>query len=225
MRTIHKPLGINMFGKPSKISHWLAKRQISKPQFEPEFVFPYSSNFDERKNQIIENLQSGLLLEDRATVIPWLYPQGLIDKFAEKINFRGDRTVFYLGNREIFSGLKVHLEVLCWVGNYSRPLARISSNLGQDQTGFTRMKEFESHLTSILGEPHVKQMDPYWNNKAGTISWQFGKVEVSIVGFDMHALRYTFDVSLIDDPNVKLDKIAIEEIKTKYGLTEEDLGK
>lgn len=214
-----------MFEKPSKISHWLAKRQISKPQIEPEFVFPYSTYFDEQKKQIVENLQYGLLLEDKGTIIPWLYPQGLIDKFSEKINYSGDRTVFYLGNREIFSGIKAHLEVLCWVGNYSRPLARISSNLGQDKSGFERMKEFESHLTSILGEPHVKEMDPYWNYEAGTISWQLGKVMVSIVGFDMHCLRYTFDISLIDDPNENLDKISLEEIKTKYGLTEEELGK
>lgn len=214
-----------MFEKPSKISHRLAKRQLVKLQTKPEFIFPYSTIIDDRKKQVIENLQSGLLLEDTGTIIPWLYPQGLCDEFSEKVVYSGDRTIFYLGNRKIFSGLELYLETLCWVGNYSRPLTRIYSNLGQDQFGLERMKEIESHLTSILGEPHVKKMDPYWNNETGTISWQLDKVQISIVGFDMHCLRYTFDISLIDDPNEYLDKQNLEKIKTKYGLTEEDSGK
>jgi hypothetical protein len=216
---------INLFQKPGRFSHWLAKRKINNSSFKLNFTFPYASDFQIKKKQIIGNLQSGILIENNDVLIPWLFPQGFLDRYSEKTLYQGDRTIFYLGEQNIFSGLKLHLEVLCWAGQYNRPFSRISSNLGQNTEGFELMESIEKHLMSVFGEPDIKKMDPYWDNKAGNISWNLGKVIISLSGFDMHCLRYSFDIYLVNDPNDDLNQKEIEEIKIKYGLSDEDLGK
>lgn len=190
------------------------------------FTFPYSSDKEIKRQQIWNNLQKGLLFEDKQTLIPWLTSFNQVDNFKEKCEDSGDRTEWYLGRRTVLGGYDGHFEIMKWdYLPWSNPFERVTSNLGYGKDGHHNFLLLIEHLKNLLGNPTKTDIEFESENfTEGSYEWKNGEVQIMVSGFDMHGSRYQLSIGLVRDRNEEhLNKI-IENIKAR-GFTEEELGK
>ncbi len=203
----------------------IASRLEKSEKLDNSFVFPYSSDKTIKRQQVWENLQKGILFEDKGILIPWLTPFNQVDNFKEKRHDSGDRTEWYLGKRTILSGYEGHFEVMKWVYlPWSNPITEISENIGHDFEGMKKFHYLNEYITNLLGEPTKIELEKFGSFDLGEIQWQNGLIKLSLVGIEHFNCRYSFSIGLLRDRNEEyLDK-AIEDLKAS-GLSEEELGK
>jgi hypothetical protein len=190
-----------------------------------DYTFPYSTDPDEKREQIWKNLQKGILLEDTLTFIPWLTQYKDIDKYAERRSERGDRTVWYLGERKILNGLSSQIEVLKWLPQpETSTFDQFYDNLGYDSDGQIRFHNRIDFFTELLGQPDKKEMEKFGSFDLGIVHWTRDKVRISAVGIEHFNCRYKLNIGLIDNSHDQDHNKAIDELRAQ-GWTEEDFGK
>ncbi len=195
----------------------------SEKKYSP--IFPYSEDPQERRSQVWENLQHGILLEDTSLFIPWATPYRKIGSVSEKTDKRADRTYWYLGKREILHGLECHVEILKWSTQPDiSPVDQISDNLGHDEEGYQRFLSRIEHLTRLLGEPTKKELTEVGRFYLGMVMWEMGKARITVTGVEVWNYRYNLKVGLIDNSHDRDHKKAMDELRAQ-GFTEEDFGK
>jgi hypothetical protein len=200
--------------------------RLDKPEkLDTTFVFPYSTDKELKRKQLIENLQKGLLLEDKGIFIPWLTPFNKVDSFKEQRRDSGDRTEWYLGKRPILDGYVGGPEIIMWMYlPWANPITEIKVDLSYDYQGMKNFHELKEHLIDRFGQPHTTDIHKWGDLDLGSIQWQFGKIKIDLVGIEHFAARYSFHIGLVRDRNDEYLKESIERMKAS-GLTEEELGK
>jgi hypothetical protein len=161
------------------------------------FIFPYSDDPLKKKEEVWQNLQNGLLLEDKGIFVPWALPFYGIEAVAEKRLERADRTEWYLGRRTILDGYEAGLELMRWkfIAD-DKPIKRLSENLGRDEQGFERFNYLRQYLTGLLGEPANVQLQKFGEADIGEIAWERGDITLTLVGIEHFDLRYTFNIGI-----------------------------
>ena len=166
--------------------------------FDAGFIFPYSSDKVEKRDQIWKNLKQGILLEDKNMLVPWLLPFGKLDIIKENRIDSGDRTNWYLGKRTILDGYEAHIEVMKWkFVPLNKPIKRISENLGRDEQGMKKFTFLKGHITGLLGDPTKSSVGKIGAFDTGEISWERGSVSISLVGIEHFDFRYTLNIGFI----------------------------
>ena len=187
------------------------------------YQFPYSTDVAVKRQQIWDNLQRGIMLEDRGIFLPWSTPYSELDRYKETRTDRGD--LWYLGHRRILDGLTCHMEVMKWITQpWSSTFDKFSESLGQDEAGFVRFKDRTKYLTHLLGEPTTREIEQFGSFDLGDITWRNNAVEISLVGIEIFSCRYSLNVGLIDNSHDRDHKKAMDELRAQ-GWTEEDFGK
>ena len=204
----------------------IVSRLNKTEKLDHSFILPYSSDKSIKRQQVWDNLQKGILFEDKRVLIPWLTPFNQVDKFKEKRSDRGDRTNWYLGNRKILDGYEGQLEVMKWMWlPWTNSFERLSGHLGFGKDGHHNFLLLIEHLKKLLGDPSKVDIEIENENfTEGSYEWANGEVKIRVSGFDMHGSRYRFDIGLIKNRNEEYFKKTIEELKAG-GLTDEELGK
>ena len=189
------------------------------------FIYPYSSNKSEKRIQIWDNMQKGILLEDKQILIPWQTPFNRLNNFKEKRRDSGDRTEWYLGKRTFIDGYVSDIEIMKWFWvPWSNPITRISNKIGFDYEGLENFIFLKEHITNLLGAPTITEIEKFGSFDLGHIIWQNKKVEISLVGIEIFNCRYSLNIGLIHDNNKEYFDNMIKDLKAG-GLSEEELGK
>ena len=203
-----------------------ASRFAKAEKLDDSFTFPYSSDKTIKRQQIWDNLQKGILFEDKQILIPWLTPFNRLDNFKEKRHDSGDRTSWYLGSRTVLDGYEGHFEIMKWMWlPWTNGFERVTAFLGFSKDGHHNFLSLISHLKDLLGDP--TKIDIEFENEyftEGSYEWENGEIKIRVSGLDMHGARYIFDIGLIKDRNEEYFNKTIEKLKAN-GLTEEELVK
>jgi hypothetical protein len=189
------------------------------------YIFPYSSSSNLKRQEVISNLQNGILLEDINKFIPWSTPFRELDSIAMKREDRSDRTMWYLGDRKIIGDMQCHAEICKW--SYQPDTStfdEITDNLGSDQNGYERFKHRISHLAALLGAPTNKNLQSFGQFEIGNVEWVYNNFHVVVSGVEIFNCRYSLSVGLIENSHNRDLAASVEEMK-RSGLTEEELGK
>lgn len=204
----------------------IVSRLDKTEKLDDSFAFPYSVDKLEKRKQVWNNLQRGLLFEDKQVLIPWLTPFNRLDNFNEKREDRGDRTLWYLGKRTVLDGYEGHFQAMKWIWlPWTNNFERVIEFIGFGKDGHNDFLRLVSHLKDLLGEPTKTEIE-YENENftEGSYEWENGEVKIRVSGFDMHGARYNLAIGLIRDKNEEYFNKIIEKLKAS-GLTDEELGK
>lgn len=167
------------------------------PSRKKDFIYPYSNDVQQKREEIWQNLQKGLLLEDKGIFISWLLPFAEMNSIAEQRRERADRTELYLGKHTILGGYEAHLEVMRWKYKPDEELIkRLSENLGQDSEGEQRFNYLRQYLTSLLGEPARMEIEKFGSSDIGVIIWEKGVIALTLVGIEHVSFKYTFHIGI-----------------------------
>ncbi|HEY4323394.1 MAG TPA: hypothetical protein VGN20_05390 [Mucilaginibacter sp.] len=160
------------------------------------FTFPYSTDEIEKRKQVWENLQKGILLEDKGILIRWGTPYYELDQLKEAKKFRADRTEWFLGKRTILAGYESNLEVLKWMWKEQNAVIKIDENLGFDEEGERKFNYLKTYLTDLLGKPSKMDIQKFGALDIGEIHWEYGIVSVYIIGIEHFNCRYSLHIGL-----------------------------
>lgn len=203
----------------------LISRLQPQSKLDTAFVYPYSNNKLQKRDEIWSNLQRGILLEDQQIMIHWETPFNQLDKYKQERRDSGDRTSWYFGKRPILDGYASHVETQMWVYlPWTYPVSQISENLGHDFEGNKNFLYLKDYFTELLGEPTKIELEKFGSFDLGEIRWENGKTRISLVGVEIFSCRYSLTIGLIRDRHQEYLDQAIERLKAR-GLTEEELGK
>jgi hypothetical protein len=160
------------------------------------FTFPYSADDLEKRKQIWDNLQKGVLFEDNGVLVRWGTPYANLDHLKESKKFRADRTEWYLGKRTIFDGYESNIEVLKWAWKEQDILTKVDENLGFDEEGERKFNYLKNYLTDLLGKPSKIEIEKFGDLDIGEVHWEYGLVSVYIIGIEHFNCRYSFHIGL-----------------------------
>ena len=173
-----------------------------KRQLDNSFVFPYSTDKRIKRKQIWDNLQKGLLLEDKQILIPWLTPYSELDHFAEQKKDSGDRTNWFLGQHKILDGTNSYIGVMKWLDiSNNEPFSRTDEFLGFDNEGNKKFLELKEKFTNLLGEPNYIQLEKFGNYDLGGIEWTNRKISIYLSGIEQFACKYRLYIGLKENEN------------------------
>ena len=161
-----------------------------------KFIFPYSPDKLEKRKQVWENLQKGVLFEDNGTLLIWGTPYIQLDQLKEGKKYRADRTEWYLGKRTILDGYESHLEVMKWNWKEQHVITKIDENLGFDEDGEKKFNHLKIYLSGLLGKPSKMDIGKFGMLDIGEVHWEFGLVSVYIIGIEHFNCRYSFHIGL-----------------------------
>lgn len=208
-----------------RIIRELISRIGGAPKLDSSYIYPYSQVDQIKRDEIWDNLQKGLLLEDKGILIPWETPFNQLYKYKEKRRDSGDRTEWYFGKRKILNGYESHLEAMMWMYlPWTNPLTEISEKIGTDYEGNKNFLDLKDRITNLLGKPTKVDLEKFGSFDIGVIEWVNKKVKISLVGIEMFNCRYSLNIGLIQDKNEDYLNQTIENLQAQ-GLSEEDLGK
>jgi len=162
-----------------------------------DFVYPYSVDEQIKREEIWNNLQRGILLEDKGILVPWGFPYFKMETIKEQKRERADRTEWNLGKRIILDGYEAQLETMRWKHiPDDNPLKRLTENLGYDEAGQERFNLLRNHLTGLLGEATKIQLQKFGSYDIGNISWEKDDIALTLVGIEHFNVRYTFNIGI-----------------------------
>lgn len=160
--------------------------------------FPYSKS--NTQNELIENLQLGVLLEDSNSFLDWNLSYAEIEKHCLKVIPSGDRTLYNFGEQRILNGLMIQLNSMKWMWTKnSVSFGSVNCELGQDFEGRKIAFEIIEHLKDQFGDPDTKDLE----NEEIKAAWHFGKIEIRVSSWCHFVTRYNFKLGLIKEPNWK----------------------
>jgi len=172
-------------------------RQISTSRkVNSSFTFPYSTDETEKRKQVWENLQKGVLFEDNGIFLRWGTTYTTLDQIKESKKFRADRTEWNLGKRTILYGYESNLEVLKWNWKEQEVITKIDENLGFDEEGEKKFNYLKVHLTDLLGKPSKMEIEKFGALDIGEVHWEYGLISVYIIGIEHFNCRYSFHIGL-----------------------------
>ena len=162
-----------------------------------DFIYPYSDDAQIKREEIWQNLQKGILLEDRGILIPWNFPFFKMETIQEQKRERADRTEWTLEKRTILDGYEAQLETMRWKNiPAENPVKRLTENLGVDDAGQEHFNLLKNHLTGLLGEATKTELQKFGIYDIGSVSWERGEIGLTLVGIDHFNVRYTFYIGL-----------------------------
>lgn len=161
-----------------------------------EFIFPYAEEIPEKRKQVWENLQKGILLEDSGMLISWGTHYEQLENFKENKKIRADRVEWDLGSRKILDGYTCHIEITQWLWKTNDTITRIDENLGVDEEGMAKFNYLKSYLTDLLGVPSKERVEKFGSFDIGEVCWENGIVNISISGMEKSNCRYSFHIRL-----------------------------
>lgn len=174
-----------------------------KPDYVP--CYPYSDDPLIKRQQIWDNLKTGLLLEDKQIFIEWNTPFNQLYKFQEDRRDSGDRTEWYFGKHKILDGYETHLEAMKWIFKPGEnPVAEIYTRFGVDGEGQKKFNFLRKYLTQLLGDPAEVQLEKWGSFDLGSIIWKNESVQVCLTAVEIFNVRYTLNIGLKNNPNNKL---------------------
>jgi len=163
------------------------------------FKFPYSGDARTKKNELIDNLQKGLLFEDTEDFLNWKMSFKELESYCLKIEEKGDRVNYYLGEHTILDGLDCHITVMRWIDKpKSNPFSQIDFFLGFDSITIKNLKEIEKHIVLKLGEPTAKEA---WSEDEMKIEWKFDKSNITLLTWQRFAIHGMLHVGLNENKN------------------------
>lgn len=168
---------------------------------------PYSDSTQTRRNQLIENLQYGLLLENKNLFLSWNTPYSELVQHVQKRYDRGGRDTFYFGECRILNGLTAHVLIdndAIMPANY--PFYYVHDMLGQEQEGYQRFRKRMDYFTGLFGPPGESDLEPCGSVELGSVKWNLGKAQISLVGVEVHSYRYFMYVGLVDEGRKRHDE-------------------
>jgi hypothetical protein len=184
-----------------RLHEFLARLNFAEKR-DNSFTFPYSSDTNVKRQQIWDNLQKGILFEDRQCFLNWLTPFHQMDNYREERHDSGDRTLWYLGKRTVLDGYEGHFEVNKWVWlSWKTPVSEISENIGHDLDGNKKFLYMKEYITQLLGEPTKIELEKFGTFDLGVIQWQNGSVRLTLTAIEHFNCRYSFSIGLINDLN------------------------
>jgi hypothetical protein len=164
-----------------------------------DFIYPYSTEAETKRQQVWENLQKGILFEDVQVFIPWLTPYSDVDRYAVKRRNSGDRTNWFLGEHKIMDGVHSFVGVMKWITvGWKKPVSKIEEFLGVDGEGNQKFLGLIEHLTNLLGVPGVHDLEKFGEFDLGVVQWTNGNVTVSLVGIEQFECKYRLHIGLTD---------------------------
>jgi len=174
----------------------LIKKTFTASGTSNTFIFPYSSDQDEKRKQIWENLQKGILLEDKQTFIPWGTPYDELNNFKETRKYRADRTEWHLGKRTILDGYESHLEITRWHWKTTEIVTKFDENLGVDEEGQAKFNYLIDYITDLLGEPAQTEIKKFGLLNIGEVRWSNAAVSIHLIGLEHVTCRYSLHISV-----------------------------
>jgi hypothetical protein len=162
------------------------------------YNFPYSEDLETKKIEILDNLEKGLLLEDKDVFIPWSTTYNEIDFYAEHKIDSGDRTNWFLGQHQILGGLITNISVFKWADvNSNNSFSQIDDFLGFDDDGNAKFIMFKAHFINLLGEPSYYKLEEFEPNQfLGSIEWTYKNIRIYLTGFEQFAHKYRITIGL-----------------------------
>lgn len=162
-----------------------------------DFIYPYADDTELKRDQIWQNLQKGVLLEDKSVLVPWLFHFDELKDFAEQRRERADRTELYLGKRIILGGYEANLELVRWkYRSGDEYIKLVSENLGKDSEGEQRFNQLRKYLDEVMGAPTTVELEKFGASDIGTISWEKGAIALTLTGIEHFEIRYTFYIGI-----------------------------
>lgn len=167
-----------------------------------KFIYPYSTDPEIKKEQIWKNLQKGLLFEDTGVLIPWTSTYLQIHHLAVKKKKSADRTNYFLGEHDILDGFHSFVGIMKWADEkMDKPFMYTDEFLGVDDIGNEKFLMLKEKLTALLGEPNRINLGKFGHNDVGSITWQRGKVAITLDGIEQFACKYRMYIGLETEDN------------------------
>lgn len=166
------------------------------------FIFPYSNDREIKRQQIWNNLQKGILFEEKQILIPWLTAFSELDKFAEQRKDRGDRTNWFLGEHKILDGFNSFVGVMKWITvKKSNPFSEIEEFLGFDYEGNQKFTFLKTRLTDLLGEPSNISLEKFSDFDLGAVEWINRNARIRLSAIEQFSCQYRLSIGLTDNKN------------------------
>ncbi len=182
-----------------KLCNLIAQAQATNNR-KNSFVFPYSDDQAQKREEIWQNLQKGILLEDKGILVRWGLDFYELDGIKEQRRERADRTEWLLGKRTILGGYEANLEIMRWKYRpENEPMMQVTEKLGNDDEGLQRFNYLRQYLTDLLGEPTHIDLKKFGEADIGELSWEKGHIALTLTGIEKHMLRYTFTIGVKTD--------------------------
>ena len=165
--------------------------------FATGFVFPYSADPLVKRQQLIDNLQHGILFEDTGVFIPWNMSFKDIDRIAEQRRVSGDRTNWFLGQHTIMDGYVSLVGVMKWLFvKDTAPFSQINEFLGEDYAGCRKFILLKDRFMEMFGEPNVNDPEMFGDLDIGVYQWDLNKINITLVGIEQFSCKYRLHIGL-----------------------------
>ncbi len=155
---------------------------FKKPKLLNEFVFPYSNNPEQKKQQIWKNLESGLLIENTQTLLLWKTPYNFLKGFNRKEKTE-DRTTWHFLKCNILDGFELQFEAVKWKYGLGRDkFDYVYSIINAEIT-----ESLIKHLKKNIGLPKKENLNldskEYYE---GECIWIQNKIKIKISTAEFH---------------------------------------
>jgi hypothetical protein len=168
----------------------LFKKKIA----EYKFIYPYSGDAEIRREQLMQNFQTGILLEDLKVLIPWHEPFRNLERFVRK-HTKTNNQFNDEGMHVIMDGLTITLDPHKRMSNYT-PFSKLESFLGFDDIGHTSYLIIRDHIVHRFGQP-TEQHNwlPYHFYGDQTLYWKFQGFQISLPVWERYAIHYSLEIA------------------------------
>ena len=151
------------------------------------------------KEELITNLENGILFEDNGEFFRWDDSFKDIEKNCKEVEVKGDRVVYHLGEHKILNGLTCHLSCTRWNDiSENNSFSRIEYFLGFDAVAKDNIKLISKHLKQELGEPSKEEG---WDNDEMLKEWKYDKVCITLSTWERFAIHGSMSIGLIENKN------------------------
>jgi hypothetical protein len=148
-----------------------------------------------KNEDLITNLETGILFEDNGEFLRWNDSFKDIEKHCKEVEVKGDRVVYHLGEHKILNGLTCHLSSMRWINeSENNPFSSIDYFLGFDAIAIDKIEFLSKHLKHELGKPS-KEED--WDNDEMLQEWNFDKTHITLSTWERFAIHGKMNVGLV----------------------------
>lgn len=197
--------------------HWLEKILRKKRAY--SYSFPYSDDSDLKKQELIENLENGVLFEDLELFVEWNVPFRNLEHYVwrkEKNRLFSDT-----GQHTILDGLQVFVDPHKTMLN-SLPFIDLSSFLGFDDQGHQKYVAVKKHLADRFGEPtELENTLPYDFYGDKSARWIFRKFQISLNVWERFAVHYNLRIECLPDRTTAKNRFSVSRWRAGSALNKD----
>jgi hypothetical protein len=122
-----------------------------------------------------------------------------IESHCIKIEEKGDRVNYYLGEHTLLDGLKCNVTVMRWIDKpKSNPFSQINFFLGFDSIAVDKLKDIEEHITKKIGKPTAKEN---WSVDEIKVEWKFDQSYITLITWERFAIHGKLNIGLKENTN------------------------